>query len=316
MIINNKIKNLQIFILLFSFIFVSSCIPKIIPREICFTAMNTFVKIQVFDKEFPNKEVVFLACEKKVKNIEAWGNHFSKTSKISFVNAVAKEKWVPVNPDFYYVLEVGKKAGYETKGDFDITVKPLIDFYKIKQQESTVFSEMPKIPSNIKSKIGFKNISLDPLRNRVLLNNDVQIDLSGILKGFAVDQIVSVLRANSIKKAIVNAGGTVYCMGSDVDGKPWVIGIRDPKNKNKIIKRISLENKAVSTSAGYERFIIINGKEYSHIVNPKTCKLVPAKGSVTVVSDMAVSADILSTAAFVDSSIKRIFTTSKFYFIN
>ena len=157
MIINNKIKNLQIFILLFSFIFVSSCIPKIIPREICFTAMNTFVKIQVFDKEFPNKEVVFLACEKKVKNIEAWGNHFSKTSKISFVNAVAKEKWVPVNPDFYYVLEVGKKAGYETKGAFDITVKPLIDFYKIKQQESTVFSEMPKIPSNIKSKIGFNS---------------------------------------------------------------------------------------------------------------------------------------------------------------
>ncbi len=262
--------------------------------------MGTFIELKVYDENFDKN--VFTDCINRVKEIEKWGNHFDPGSEISFVNRNSSKEWVEVNPDFYYILVECIKASKETNGAFDITVKPLIDFYKVKEKKSVKEHMIDAVPENILESVGYNNIVLND-KQQVFLKNNAQLDLSGVLKGFAVDEVVKIMKLNNVKKALINAGGNLYCLGTDENDKKWVIGIRDAENKAGIIKKLKITNKAVATSAGYERFIEFKKEKFSHIIDPRNGKMVKAEGSVTVVSDKALYADIYSTALYVDISL-------------
>ncbi len=185
----------------------------------------------------------------------------------------------------------------KTGGAFDITVFPLVKLWGFINQEY----RLPG-PASIKQTlpfIGYHSIRLTS--NTIKMPSHTQLDLGGILKGYAVDRMVEFLQNKNIAAGIVNAGGNLKVFGVKSDNTPWKIGIRHPREPGEIYKIITLKDgESVSTSGDYERFFITNSIRYFHILDPKTGY--PAMNgitSVTVLSPSAEDADALSTGIFV-----------------
>jgi FAD:protein FMN transferase len=113
-----------------------------------------------------------------------------------------------------------------------------------------------------------------------------------------VDRSIALLRALGIEHAMVNAGGDTRLIG-DRRGKPWIVGIRDPRNDGKVVTRLPLENEAISTSGDYERYFEEDGVRYHHILVPGTGQVARAVRSATVIGPDATLTDGLSTTVFV-----------------
>jgi len=128
----------------------------------------------------------------------------------------------------------------------------------------------------------------------------MSLDLGGIAKGYAVDKAIVVLRKEGIEAALLNAGGDIYCLGGRDKNKKWRVALQHPRKKNSILTVLELEDMACATSGDYQKYIQIDGRRYSHIINPKSgypCTDVPA--SVTVLAEDCASADALATSIFV-----------------
>ena len=130
------------------------------------------------------------------------------------------------------------------------------------------------------------------------LHKDVKIDLGGIAKGYAVDNAIELLSKLDISHALVTAGGDTRLLGDRL-GKPWIVGIRDPRNREKQAVVIPLAQTAMSTSGDYERYFEEDGKRFHHILSPKTGKSTYEVQSVSIIGPQSVYNDALSTAVFV-----------------
>lgn len=126
----------------------------------------------------------------------------------------------------------------------------------------------------------------------------MSIDLGGIAQGFAADRAADILRQNHVKSAIIDIGGEVLAIGQAPEKRPWRVGIRNPRGEG-IVEAVDLQDYAVSTSGDYEKFILIDGQRYPHIINPKTGMPAREFASVTVFARDAAFADAMSTAVAV-----------------
>lgn len=145
------------------------------------------------------------------------------------------------------------------------------------------------------------NIQYDAdAKTLVIKKNGTKIDLGGIVKGYTSSEIIRIFKENGIKSGLVNLGGNVQALGEKTDGTPWRVGIQDPEDSSANIGVVSIKDKAVITSGGYERYFEENGETYHHIIDPKTGFPVDnGTTSVTIVSEDGTLADALSTALFV-----------------
>lgn len=258
--------------------------------------MGTFVEITCQDKQAMNE--AFL----EIKKIEAIANNFNPSSEISKLNL---EGGINTSPDLFLMVKESLKYFTLSNGAFDITVAPMVSVWKQKIEEA----QNPTIPVSLPSSkeiqlklslIGSEKISVDENTLTIAFTRaGMSIDLGAIAKGYAVDKAIARLKELGIRSCLVNAGGNMYCLGKKRNRK-WRIGIRHPRNQEKILYYLDLENQAVATSGDYEQFFVLEGKRYSHIINPKTGY--PVNNgivSVTIITDNATRADALSTAVFV-----------------
>jgi thiamine biosynthesis lipoprotein ApbE len=146
-----------------------------------------------------------------------------------------------------------------------------------------------------------KSLFRDPsiVKTIFFKNPDTQIDLGGIGKGYAVDMATRILKGNRIRSALINFAGNIYAYGTPPGRKSWVIGLQHPRKSEGLLNSFEIKDKAVSTSGDYEKFFIIDGKRYSHIIDPRTGNPVKDIVSVTIIADTATRADALSTGVFV-----------------
>lgn len=183
----------------------------------------------------------------------------------------------------------------ETKGAFDPTLGVLVDLWDVRAEQPSVPQEAEIVEA--RKHCGIETLSLDD--KQVILQDGMQLDLGAIAKGYVTDLLVEQLRADGVKHALLSLGGNVYALG-DKNGKPFQIGLADPKNPSKLLGKLLLQNRAVVTSGDYQRYFEADGKRYHHIVDPKTGH--PADSglaAVTVVAQSALLADAYSTALFV-----------------
>lgn len=190
-----------------------------------------------------------------------------KSSDIYKLNHANGQK-VTVDPETAEVLREGLKKSKESGGSFDITVGRLTDLWNFSGSN-------PKVPSKkaIKkavSTIGYENVHIH--ENQVqLANKNTWIDLGAIAKGYIADRVSEYLIANGVKSGIVNLGGNIVTIGSKDGDKPWNIGLETPYSQRKdILGSIKLKNQTLVTSGVYERHFEENGKDYHHVLNPKT----------------------------------------------
>jgi thiamine biosynthesis lipoprotein len=220
---------------------------------------------------------------------------YKPESQLSAVNAHAFEGPVAVDPEIIEVVSRALDFSRLSDGAFDITyasVGYLYD-YRARQRPSgeQVAAALPGVD--------YRQVQVDRDRNTIrFLRNGVRIDLGGIGKGHAVDRSIEALRQLGIEHAMVNAGGDTRLLG-DRRGKPWIVGVRDPRNEGRMVTRLPLQDEAISTSGDYERYFEEDGVRYHHILVPGTGDVARAVRSATIIGPDATLTDGLSTAVFV-----------------
>ncbi len=252
--------------------------------------MGTLVEITII----PANEKAIREAFEALNKVDALMSTYKEDSEISILNREGKAQ---VSEETLEVVEAAIKFSNLTDGAFDITVRPLLDLWKKAKKEEKVPTE-EEIEEAI-SLVDYQRIILEANQIR-LEKKGMQIDLGGIAKGYAVDKAIEALKKNGIKRALVNAGGDLYALGTDRQGEKWQIGVQDPREEDKIIDIIKVKDKAVATSGDYRRYFSLEGKRFSHIVNPKTGLTVQdVPMSVTIIGPDATTTDALSTGVFV-----------------
>lgn len=247
-------------------VFFSGCGGPALFKENRFL-MDTLGEISCFSPDRAKALEAMDEAFREIGRIERLFSRYDGLSEISKINRMAGKRGVRVSPETFGIIERSIYYSRISKGSFDITVAPL-------------------------KKGRYKDIILDKDASTVrFLDEDMKIDLGGIAKGYAVDRAKDVLSSHGIENALVDLGGNIFALGSPPGKDGWQIGIQHPTDKDAVIHRLELKDRAVATSGNYER--------PSHILDPVTGAPVTGPLSVSVVADSAEMADAFSTAIFV-----------------
>ncbi len=257
--------------------------------------MDTYIEIVAVttpkdkDKTYKAIQDAFVIFQ----NLEKKFNFYNHKSYIQWINEQIE---TPIkDKDLLYLLQYSLDMAKLTQGCFDPTLGALKVLYPIGEE-----NPVPPSPQEIEQALkvsGYKKVHLKG--NKLEKPKGLLIDFGGILKGYAVDKAWELMRKRGIKNFIVNGGGNIRVHGNNAKGKPWHIGIENPRNTSKIIGVITLSENAVATSGDYQRYFFYKGKRYHHIIDPKTGYPAYKSISATVIAPTAKLSDALSTAVFV-----------------
>ena len=263
---------------------------KVQPLKRSQMIMGTMVEITVIP---PDDEAIKAAFE-QIKKVDALMSTYKENSEVSILNREGENH---LSAETLQVIREAINFSEITGGTFDITCRPLINLWKKAKKEKVIPS-----PEQIKealSLVGYEKILLEGEMVR-FKQKGMQIDLGGIAKGYAVDRAIEALRKNGIRRALVNAGGDLYALGTGPGGEKWPVGIQDPRQEDKLLGIIKVKDVGVATSWDYRRYFTIEGRRFSHIVNPKTGQTVQdVPMSVTIIAPNATTTDALATGVFV-----------------
>jgi thiamine biosynthesis lipoprotein len=204
-----------------------------------------------------------------------------------------------VSADLFVVLSQAQRLAAETDGAFDVTLGPLIQLWR-SSRKSGRLPDQTQVES-ARGRTGWRKLRLDPARRAVLLESpEMRLDLGGIAKGYAADQALSALRSLGISRAMVAAGGDI-AVGDAPPGKPgWTIGIDSLDARvGAPSPTLLLRQAGISTSGDTEQFVEIDGRRYSHIVDPATGLGLTNRIGVSIVAPDATTSDATATAVSV-----------------
>ncbi len=243
------------------------------------------------------------AVEVRLDELEGLLSTYDLGSDVSQLNRSRSVQWKGVSQEMAEVIAEGIQAGLHTDGAFDITCGPLVNLWGFGPDRRTP----NRVPSDeqiarAKAVVGFENLEfqLDPPAVRKALP-EVQIDLSGVAKGYAVDQIALLLRSSRIENFMVDLGGDVRAQGVNPDGKAWRIGIESPVPGVRALHRVvELDDAALATSGDYRNYFERGSRRYSHIIDPRTGQPIQHRlASVSVLEPNCARADALATGLMV-----------------
>jgi len=236
----------------------------------------------------------------KINDIDDKMSVFKGNSELSKINYNAGKGATKVGKDTYLVIKKAVEYSALSGGAFDPTIRPVVGLWGI-HTDHTRIPNKDEIHDKIKL-VNYKDIILNEKDSSVMLKNEQQeLDLGGIAKGFAADEVRNIFQKTKIENAIIDLGGNIFAMGSKIDGTPWNIGIQNPiKSRGEFVGIIGVTNKSVVTSGNYERYFASDGKRYHHLIDPLTGNpSVSGIISATIISDHSIDGDALSTCAFI-----------------
>lgn len=247
-----------------------------------------------------NAEAALERARGRALSIHREMSAFSGTSDVARVGAAAGVGPVAVSADTMAVLEEAERVSALSGGAFDATMGPATALWHFTGGDVRIPDE--DATEAARGLVSWEDVSLDAdARTAGLARPGQSLDLGGIAKGYAADEARDALVRGGVGDALVDLGGNVVAIGRRPDGEPWGIGIQDPTApRGRTVATLSCSGVSVVTSGVNERFAVCGGVRYHHILDPRTCR--PAASgllSVTIVSERAIEADGLATAAFV-----------------
>ena len=234
----------------------------------------------------------------EITRIENLISDWKPASQISQVNANAGVHPVQVDAEVFALTERALELSKITNGAFDISFAAMDRIWKF-DGSMTVMPSEEAIKKSVE-KVGYENIILDKKNSTIFLKNKgMKIGFGALGEGYAADKCRDMMLARGIKAGIVNGSGDMSTWGKQPDGSDWMIGINYPKKSGEIFAVIPLRQGAVVTSGSYEKFVVFDGKRYSHIINPATGYPATGLSSVTVFGPSAEKANGFSTSLMV-----------------
>jgi len=233
--------------------------------------------------------------------LDAFDQSCSNYQKESIISKVNRNEEVELDSLFIGNFVMAQKVAKVTQGDFDITVRPLVELwgFGLKHSDSVSTEEV----DSIMSFIGYKKVRLE---NGLIVKSDprIMIDYNAIAQGYSVDVMTNFLKSKGIKHFLVDIGGELYANNTKLGGQPWKVGIERPKDGEAYGESLSailaLNSKGLATSGNYRKYYIKDGVKYAHTINPHTGYPVQhSLLSATVVAPTAGLADAYATAFMV-----------------
>lgn len=271
---------------------------KLIHRKVMRLMGNRFeITVVNADATWANERID--AAIGEIQRIERLLTTFSEDSQTNQINAAAGLNAVKVDSEVFALIERSLRISKITQGAFDIS------YGSIDKRFWNFDVEMKSLPDPVLAKravrlINYNNIILSSENSSVFLKEKgMRIGFGGIGKGYAAEKAKQLLIAQDVKSGIVNAAGDLTTWGNQPNGEPWTIGIADPNAKNQAFSYLNISNVAVATSGNYEKFALIDGKRYSHTIDPKTGFPVSGIKSVTIIAPNAEIADAMATPVMV-----------------
>lgn len=266
-------------------------------------ALNTYIGLTIYT-EGKGNEMLDKAIA-RLNEIEDRMSVTIETSDVSLINKNAGIEPTSVHEDTFYVIQKAMEYSYATQGAFDISIYPIINLWGVTLKEPIVPSD--EQIKNIIGLVNYQDILLDEANKTVFLKREgMKIDLGGVAKGYAADEVARVLKEEGVVSGVIDLGGDIVTIGNKLDGTPWRIGLRDPRGSNlyQHFAIVEVTDHSIVTSGDYERYMEgENGDEeymYHHIFDPKTGYPTTTNIiSATVMGASAIETDILSTTLFI-----------------
>tara|TARA_R110000751_G_scaffold98096_4_gene190864 strand:- start:22928 stop:23905 length:978 start_codon:yes stop_codon:yes gene_type:complete len=257
--------------------------------------MGTNIHVELWSDSAQQGEQAIQAVMEEMQRINQAMSPYIESSELSKLNKYATQDFVTVSKELFDLIWLSVELAKETDGAFDITFASVGYLYNYRESQKP---QQGQIIDLLKA-INYRHIKFDPAEQRIFFAHpNVKIDLGGIAKGHAVDNAIALLKKSGIKHALVTAGGDTKLLGDRL-GKPWMVGIRDPRDRTKQAVVLPLADTGLSTSGDYERYFEQDGKRYHHILSPKTGESAYEVQSVSIIGRSSTLNDALSTAVFV-----------------
>ncbi len=257
--------------------------------------MGNRFEISVVAREESGAMQCINAAIDEIKRIEKLLTTFNDDSETNLINRHAGITPVKVSEETFQLIERSIRISALTQGAFDITYgsidKSLWNF-------DTTMNALPdkETAREMVKLINYRNIVLDKEEQTVFLKEKgIRIGFGGIGKGYAAEMAKRVMVKAGVESGIVNASGDLTAWGLQPDSEEWTIGIADPNVSGQVFSFIKITGLAVATSGNYEKFVLIDGKKYSHTINPRTGLPVTGIKSVTIITKNAEIADAMAT---------------------
>ena len=264
--------------------------------------MGTFVRIRLRCETEKSGREAFDAAFEALEQVDRLMSTYREDSELSQVNIWAAQKPVEVSPETFALLQRALEYSRMTEGAFDITVAPLVDFWKKCADEDRLPNESEL--AAMREQIGYDKLILAEDRKTVSFAVEgMELSVDAIAKGYAVDQALAALRRPGVLSALVDIGGEIACFGRNRPGQDWIVGIQDlfvEDNDNPLSQnprwKVGLRDNAIATSGNYRQYVSVAGQKYSHIIDPRTGRPADKLPSVTIIAGQCEEADVLATA--------------------
>jgi FAD:protein FMN transferase len=262
--------------------------------------MGTRITASLWLEDAAAAEAALAAVMAEMRRIDEHFSPYIETSELSRANRLAAkanaQQPLKISPELTLIIDKALYYSRLSEGAFDITFASLGRYYDYRAKLSP--SEQQR--EALLPAINYRLVHLDKTRRELWYERpQVYIDLGGIAKGYAVDRALALLSARGVQHASVSAGGDSRVMGDKL-GRPWMVGIKNPRAEDAVAITLPLENVAISTSGDYERYFINDaGERVHHIINPRTGKSTQGVNSVSIIGPLGFDTDPLSTTVFV-----------------
>jgi thiamine biosynthesis lipoprotein len=259
-------------------------------------AMDTYMTLSAYGENAQEAVEAGIAEIQRLDDLLSTGKD---TSEVAQINANGGGV---LSEDTDYLVKRALDIYQSTNGAFDISIYPVMQLWGFTTGNFAVPSE-----SDLAAKLALVDagkiiLSEENGQTSISLPEGMEIDLGGIAKGYTSGRVMDVMKSYGIKSAVINLGGNAHVLGNKTDGSQWKVGIQDPEDENGYLGGVSVTDKAIITSGGYERYFVDEdtGVKYHHIIDPKTgYSANNGLISVTIVSADSTLADGLSTSLFV-----------------
>ncbi len=276
-------------------LFIDKSIYKNYSKDLFY--MDTYINIKLNTTESKKEiDVIFDDIDYLYSSYHKLTDRYHEYDGI--INAYYLNELLPDNKEVIIdqrladIIDIGIDYYNQTNGLFNIASGNLTEVWKEFIDDCAILPTTEDLNVNI----DITDIKLNG--NSYMKDNNVKIDLGAIAKGYVTELVGNYLEDNGIYSYVINAGGNVK-VGNAYGKESFVIGITDPNDTSSIFTRVNINNKSVVTSGNYQRYCMLNGINYNHIINPKTRYPVADKQSVTVIGNSSVIADIYSTYLYI-----------------
>lgn len=292
-------KFITILLICFTF-FLTSCDSEPRARQAKFYAFGTEIDVSLYDVDSPTADQTVEVLEQAFSNVDNTWHAWQPSTLTAINDAISEGKPVTISEDVAELINLAKDLAINSQHLFNPAAGKLFELWGFHQDNWFESHPPPSQQAISEWLISAPTMEQIQITNGVLTSQNpiVKLGFGGFAKGFAVDTAISALQQQGITNAIVNIGGDLRAIGSH-GKRPWVIGIRHPRQEG-MVASIALHNdESVFTSGDYERFFEFEGTRYPHIIDPRTGYPADQATSVTVLHSNASKADAAATALFV-----------------